>query len=116
MKKVYYLSTCSTCNRIMKDAKLNEGFELQDIKTNKITTQQIEEMHELAGSYESLFSRRAMKYKAMGLNNKELSEFDYKQLILEEYTFLRRPVVLIDNQIFIGNSAKTVELIKNITL
>jgi arsenate reductase len=100
----------------MKDAKLNEGFELQDIKTNKITTQQIEEMHELAGSYESLFSRRAMKYKAMGLNNKELSEFDYKQLILEEYTFLRRPVVLIDNQIFIGNSAKTVELIKNITL
>ena len=100
----------------MNDANLNEGFELQDIKTNKITEEQIEQMHSLAGSYESLFSRRAMKFRAMGLNNQNLTENDYKQLILDEYTFLKRPVVIIDNNVFIGNAAKTVEAIKTHTV
>lgn len=116
MKKVYYLSTCSTCIRILKEANLYQNFELQDIKTNKITAPQLEQMQKLAGSYENLFSRRAMKYKAMGLNKQNLEENDYKKLILEEYTFLKRPVVIIDNQIFIGNTAKTVAAIQSITL
>lgn len=100
----------------MKEANLNVGFDLQDIKTNKITAQQIEEMQELSDSYESLFSRRAIKYKAMGLNFQELSELDYKRLIIEEYPFLKRPVVIINEKIFIGNSAKTIEAIKSHTL
>ena len=109
MKKVYHLSSCSTCQRIIKDLNLTDGFELQDIKSNKITTQQLEEMKALSGSYESLFSRRAMKYKEMGLKEKSLSEEDYKNLILEEYTFLKRPVVLLDDKIFIGNAKKNIE-------
>lgn len=85
---------------------------LQNIKTNKITEEQLQEMVDLSGSYESLFSRKAMKYRALGLNEKILSESDYKKLILEEYTFLKRPVIIIDQQIFIGNSAKVVEAAK----
>ena len=109
MKKIYFLSTCSTCNRIIKDLGLDDSFEFQDIKTNKITAEQLEQMAKMSGSYESLFSRRAMKYKAMGLADKNLSEADYKKLILEEYTFLKRPVIIIDNSIFVGNSKKIVE-------
>lgn len=115
MKKVYYLSTCSTCNRIIKEVHLTEGFEMQDIKHNKISPAQLDEMKKLAGSYENLFSRKAMKYRAMALHEKELSEADYRSLILEEYTFLKRPVVIIDDQIFIGNSKKTVEALKKKT-
>ena len=63
----------------------------------------------MSGSYESLFSRRALKYKALGLKDKTLSETDYKNFILEEYTFLKRPVIIINNAIFVGNSKKTVE-------
>ncbi|MDN5216772.1 ArsC/Spx/MgsR family protein [Fulvivirgaceae bacterium BMA12] len=105
--KVYYLSTCSTCQRIMGDLPL-EGFVKQDIKTEPITEAQLQEMKTLAGSYEALFSRVAMKYKAWGLKEKNLSETDYKNYILEEYTFLKRPVFIVDNQIFIGNSKKNV--------
>jgi len=112
MKKIYFLSTCSTCNRIIKDLGLDDSFEFQDIKTNKITTEQLEQMAKMSGSSESLFSRRAMKYKAMGLADKNLSEADYKKLILEEYTFLKRPVIIIDNSIFVGNSKKIVEAAK----
>ncbi len=81
---------------------------MQDIKTEPMTAEQLEEMHAKVGSYEALFSRRAMKYRGMGLHEKTLSEADYKQLILEEYTFLKRPVLWIDGDIFVGNSKKVV--------
>ncbi|MCG8322042.1 MAG: hypothetical protein MI921_21265 [Cytophagales bacterium] len=109
--KVYYLSTCTTCKRIMGELPLG-GFEKQDIKTQPITEAQIEEMKALAGSYEALFSRVAMKYKAWGLRDKNLTEEDYKKYMLEEYTFLKRPVFIVDNQIFIGNSKKNIEALR----
>ena len=85
------------------------GFEQQDIKSESMTEEQIDEMHKLAGSYEALFSRKAMKFRAQGLNEMKLTEADYRKYILEEYTFLKRPVFIIDGQIFIGNAKKTVE-------
>jgi len=108
MKKIYYLSTCSTCKRIIKDLGLDDSFDFQDIKTSKITSQQIEEMKSMSGSYENLFSRKAMKYKSMGLKEKTLNEDDYKKLILEEYTFLKRPVIIINEKIFVGNSKSVI--------
>lgn len=108
MKKVYYLSTCDTCKRILKELDLPDDFELQDIKANNITESQLDEMHKLSGSYESLFSKRARLYKERDLKNKDLTEADYKDLILEHYTFLKRPVIINNDKIFIGNSKKTV--------
>ena len=110
-KKVYYLSTCSTCVRINKVVGVDDSFEQQDIKTEAITPEQLDEMKELAGSYEALFSRKAMKYRSMGLNEMELTEADYRKYILEEYTFLKRPVFIIDGEIFIGNSKSTIEAV-----
>jgi arsenate reductase (glutaredoxin) len=108
MKKVYYLKTCSTCQRILKEWELGDDVELQNIKTEQMTAEQMDEMIALAGSAEALFSRKAMKYRAMGLNEKTLSEKDYRQLIIDEYTFLKRPILILDNQIFIGNSKAVV--------
>ena len=108
MRKIFYLSTCSTCTRIIKELQLDDSFEFQDIKSNKITTEQLEQMGKMSGSYENLFSKRAMKYKSMGLKDKSLNENDYKSLILEEYTFLKRPVIIIDDNIFVGNSKNVI--------
>ncbi|NNE31807.1 MAG: hypothetical protein HKN40_05505 [Winogradskyella sp.] len=112
MKKVYYLSTCDTCKRIIKALNLPQDFEFQDIKTVEITDSQLTEMNTLSGSFESLFSKRARLYKELGLKEKQLTEADFKQYILEHYTFLKRPVILYKDQIFIGNSKKTVEAAK----
>jgi arsenate reductase len=109
MKKIYHLSTCSTCKRIITEVNPGDDFLKQDIKTEKITIEQIEEMAKLAGSYEALFSRVARKYKELGLKDKILSENDYKNYILNEYTFLKRPVFIIDEKIFIGSSKKNVQ-------
>lgn len=111
MKKIYYLSTCSTCKRIMDSLPLSD-FIKQDIKSDKITNLQLEEMYNLAGSYEALFSKRSMKYKSLGLASKVLTENDFKNYILEEYTFLKRPVFIINNEIFVGNSKKEIEKVE----
>lgn len=108
MKKVYHLSTCNTCQRILDELSLPDSFEFQEIKEEEITRKQLEEMRTLAGSYEALFNRRAQLYRKRNLKEKELSEDDYKGLILDHYTFLKRPVIISSNEIFIGNSKKTV--------
>lgn len=112
MKKVYYLKTCNTCLRILNELQLDSEFVLQDIKTEPITVKQLEDMKAMSGSYESLFSKRAKLYKEMDLKNANLSEADYKHYILDHYTFLSRPVIIYNNNIFIGNSKKTVALAK----
>jgi arsenate reductase (glutaredoxin) len=112
MKKIYHLATCTTCQRIIKEIKPSKDVEMQDIKTEKITPAQIDEMKKLAGSYEALFSRVALKYRALKLNEKQLTEKDYRKYILVEYTFLKRPVIIVDDNIFVGNAPKNVEAAK----
>jgi arsenate reductase len=111
MKKGYFLQTCDTCKRILKEVN-TDGFELQEIKSNPVNAQQLAEMYQLSGSYEELFNKRARLYKSMDLKNKTISEAGYRQHILEEYTFLKRPVFIIENEIFIGNSKSVVEALK----
>lgn len=111
MNKIFHLSSCSTCARIIGELDLaKKKFIFQDIKTEAITKTQIEEMKEKAGSYEALFSRVALKYKT--LDPKPTTEAEYKKLILQEYTFLKRPVILIKDQIFVGNSKTVVAAAK----
>ena len=112
MKKIYYLKTCSTCIRIIKDLNPSPEFVLQDIKTEEITVSQLEQMKKLAGSYEALFSKRSKLYKEMGLKDLALTEKDFKQYILQHYTFLSRPIIVFKDQIFVGNSKKVVEAAK----
>ena len=110
MKKAYHLSTCDTCKRILKELNLSPDWKLQDIKTEKITLEQLEEMRNLTDSYESLLNKRARKLSEY--KGQELSEEKLKSMILEEYTFLKRPVFIRNNEIFIGNAKKTIELLK----
>ncbi|TWI91696.1 arsenate reductase [Chitinophaga japonensis] len=109
MKRIYHLSTCSTCKKILTEIKAKErGFTLQDIKTEKITPAQLDEMRKLAGSYEALFSRRSQQYRPMGLHEKTLTEDDYRRLILQEYSFLKRPVAVVDGKIYIAKEVLNV--------
>ncbi len=113
MKKMYHLGNCTTCQAIIKETGVDKkGFEMQDIKFEKITATQLDAMKKMAGSYEALFSRRAMKYKEWGLKDKNLTEKDYRQYILDEYTFLKRPVTIIGDKIFIGSEKKSVAALK----
>ncbi len=96
----------------MKEIEIEGRVPTQDIRSEKISEVQLDEMAKLAGSYEALFSRRAMKYKALELDKKMLSEAEIRQLILGEYTFLKRPVLILEDEIFVGNAATNVQAAK----
>jgi arsenate reductase (glutaredoxin) len=106
--KIYYLASCDTCRKIIKSLPKTDKLEFHDIRQNPITEAELEEMHQLSGSYEALFSKKAQLYKSMDLKNKNLTEVDFKKYLLEHYTFLSRPVFIIDGKIYIGNSQKNV--------
>jgi len=114
MKKIYHLSTCTDCRRVIKQLGGMKDFEKQEIKTEPITPTQLKAIRELAGSYDAVFSRKAVKYRLMNMKEKNLSEIEMRDLILEEYTFLRRPVIIIGSKIFIGHQSETIEAIEKI--
>jgi arsenate reductase len=116
MKTIYYLSSCSTCIRIMKEIGVDNNWQLIDIKQQNIDEKTLEGIKAQKGTYESVFSKKAIKYKSMGLKDKNLKEEDFKQLILSEYTFLQRPVIKINEIYFVGNSkTKIAEVITELS-
>lgn len=86
----------------MKEFDALKDFELIDIKSSNIDSKTLDFLKERTGSYEALFSKRAIKYKTLGLKDKNLSDLDFRALILDEYTFLKRPVLIDGNLVFIG--------------
>ena len=111
--KIYYLASCDTCRKIIKSLPNSDKLEFHDIRQNPITVQELEELHSISESYEALFSKKAQLYKSMDLKNKSLTEGDFKKHILEHYTFLSRPVFIIDDKIYIGNGQNNIiEVIK----
>ncbi|WP_194851791.1 arsenate reductase family protein [Nonlabens antarcticus] len=103
-----YLESCTTCQRILKELSLPDSVRLQNTKEHPVSLEQVEFLKEQSGSYESLFNRRAQLYRSRNLHEKELSENDYKELLLEHYTFLKRPVLIFNGTAYIGNSKKVV--------
>ncbi len=108
MNKIYYLASCDTCRKIIKTLPQGHNLIFHDIKQDPITEEQLDEMLQLSGSYEALFSKKAQLYKSLGLKDKALTEADFKKYILEHYTFLSRPVFIINDAIYIGNSQQNI--------
>jgi arsenate reductase (glutaredoxin) len=114
MNKIYHLANCNTCQRIIAELSPLAKFELQNIREEKITPAQLDDMAKVVGSYEALFSRKALKFRAMGLHEQTLTEQDYRKLILQEDTFLKRPVIVVGKSVFVGNAKKTIEEVKSV--
>lgn len=114
MNKIFYLSTCDTCRKIIKEIKHSDKFEMQDIKQKHINATELEAAKKIFGSYESLLNRRAQKLKEIKPDFSKFSEEKYKELILSDYTFLKRPLIIIGKQIFAGNSPTLVKEINSL--
>lgn len=109
MKKIFHLANCDTCQKIIKEINPGSDVVLQNIKEQNISADELDWIKDKVGSYEALFSKRAMKYRSMGLNEMKLNEQDYRKYMLQEYTFLKRPFMINEDEVFIGNTKKVVE-------
>ncbi|MGL6038307.1 ArsC/Spx/MgsR family protein [Soonwooa sp.] len=111
MKKVFYLKTCGTCKKIMAEFDLSD-WELREIKSAPVTKEELTEMYNLTKSYEALFSKKSTQIKAREIDIKTLGEKDFKDLILDHYSFLKRPVFITEKDIFAGSDKKNLENLK----
>lgn len=114
MNKFYYLDTCDTCKRIMKELPLKENTTLREIKSSPPTEAEIDSIAKKAGSYEAIFSKRARKYRELGLNTQNLTEADYKKNLLSDYTFLKRPVLETPLKVIAGNGKKETDSMREV--
>lgn len=106
--KLYWLPHCSTCKKA-KEFIEKKGIEItsfHNIKENRLERKEIERLSELAGGAENLFSRRAIKYREMGLNEREVSSAEMLDLMASEYTFIKRPVLVVGEKASAGFSEK----------
>lgn len=109
MNKLYYLSSCSTCKRIINQWSLTKAIDLIDVKKTPLDEKNLKELYKITNSYETLFNKRAQMLKKLNLNINLLDENDFKRLLLSHYSFLKRPVLLLNRKIFVGNSKKNIE-------
>jgi len=108
MKRIYYLSTCDTCRKILNQVN-TDGVELINLREQNISREDLDFMKKKTKSYEALFNKRAQKLKEMPKDKKPVKEADFKKLILKEYTFLKRPSTILDDKIIFGNDKKAIE-------
>jgi arsenate reductase (glutaredoxin) len=106
--KLYWLPHCSTCKKAKEfiEKKGIEINEFRDIKENRLSRNEVEKLGELVGGAENLFSRRAIKYREMGLHEREVSSAEMLDLMANEYTFIKRPVLVVGERATAGFSEK----------
>ena len=105
--KIWYLSTCDKCMRVISELGLVKGdkrVEFIDLKNNPIDEESLDLIKEiLACSYEDLFNKRAQKYTKTDLKNKLKDDLDFKREILKEYTFIKRPIISCGKKFFVDS-------------
>ena len=108
---VYGLPHCTTCQKAVAylEGKGVAIDRFHDLKTDRLSADEVRRLAELVGGPGKLFSRRAMKYRAMGLHEREVSEEEMLRLMEEEYTFITRPVVVAGDRATAGFSAKRLD-------
>lgn len=110
INKIFYLSTCSTCKEILKEINNLDSFELIDLKKQLINEEELDWLYSKTNSYEALFSKRSRNYSA--IKDSLTTDEDYKKAILTDYTFLKRPVIIYNDLLFIGSEKDTKAKIK----
>lgn len=107
----YWLPHCSTCKKAK--AWLEEkGFEIdshRDLKADKLKRSEVLKLAGKTGGAAALFSKRAIKYRTMKLSQRELSDSEMLDLMADEYTFIKRPVLVLGDRAIAGFSAKRYE-------
>ena len=107
MKRIFYLSTCDTCKRILSSWN-TDGIELQDIKTA--------DDRRAGRSYDWLgricrgpVLETCTQIQGIGVEGSKFIRCSNSSIHHRRVHLPKRPVLVLDEQIFVGNSKKVVE-------
>lgn len=109
--EVFGLPYCTTCQKAVAylESKGVAVERFRNLKEQPLSQDEVRALAAKVGGVEALFSRRAMKYRALGLHEQQLSDDDLVRLMSEEYTFVTRPVIVRGDHATAGFSAKRID-------
>ena len=84
------------------------ALEERDYFKEPLSEAEIREMAALAG-IDQIFARRSPSLKQMGLAGQDLSEDEMVNLMLQEPKLVRRPMVRVEDQMFVGGGASVLD-------
>jgi arsenate reductase-like glutaredoxin family protein len=89
---------------------LQKGIEVKDRDFFKDTLSE-SEVRELAaiGGTENIFARRSPSLKKLGLADKELTDDEMVNLMLQEPKLVRRPLLKVGGKLMVGGGSAAVE-------
>ena len=100
----YWLPNCSTCQKAKSYIERHgiRDYTLRDIEDEPLSREEVENLAKMLGGADELFSRRAVKYREMKLGEREVSKAEMLDLMTDEYTFLKRPILVIKGKAIAG--------------
>lgn len=100
----YGLPNCTTCQKALRRLDYHgvANITKRNIKEEPLSRAEIEELAVKLGGAENLFSRRSVKYREMGLRDKTLTTDEMFDLMADEYTFLKRPILVVGSTAIAG--------------
>ena len=93
----------------MKAADLSDDFQLHDLKKIPIEKVDLDFLATKVDSLKDLVNKRSRRIKELQVDIENLSDVQLLKYFQTEYTFIKRPIFIIGDQVFIGNAKKTVE-------
>lgn len=108
MRKIWHLQTCDTCRKIIGANPALQSIESQELKSAPPTPEQIDGLAKLAGSYAAIFNYRSQMLKGVA-DRKALTENQLREYLINHYSCLKRPLVVVGTELYAGNAAATVK-------
>ena len=116
MIKALLYNSCTSCRKtegVLKESGVE--YEKREYFKDRFTPDELRSLLDSVGLTPSdVFSTRSRVYKERNLADAELTDDQMLDLMAEEPTLLRRPIVIKGNQVVVGhNEAKLRDLIGN---
>ena len=106
MIQVYVYSTCSTCRKTVEALEASGvAFRVRDYLKDRFTAEELRTVLTDVGLTPAMaLSTRSRVYRQRELDAEALSDDDILNLMVEEPTLLRRPIIIKGSHVVIGYS------------
>lgn len=102
MLKVYGIKNCNKVRDTFKWLNENEiEYEFINLKKEPLSEGKLDEFVHKVG-LDVLINKRGTTYRKLGLKDKDLSEDELFDVLLENQTMIKRPVLELDDAVMVG--------------
>ncbi len=102
MLKIYGIKNCDSVRKAIKFLKSHDiSYEFVDFRETPVGDTEVNEWLQY-GDIKTLFNTRGTTYRTLKLKELNLNDNNKKTWLSKENMLIKRPVIVLDNQIIVG--------------